>query len=360
MATTPAPVITHSPAHTRQYIGSPGIVVLPDGTYLVSHDYFGLGTNNDTTCVYASIDHGITWEKRAELQGQWWSTLFFHHDALYFIGTTKEYGACVIRQSTDGGRTWSSPVDAEHGLLLSDAMYHCAPVPVLSHNGRLWRAMEEYTGPQWGSFKAFIMSVDENADLLNAANWRCTNRIGVSADWLDGHVGGILEGNALLTPRGVVADLLRVHHPDYHERAALMTVSPDGSTLSFDSVHEFLPLPGGSKKFTIRFDEISRRYWALLNPAPADPIPGLRPNEVRNTLVLASSADLRQWRQHRVLLQHPDVETVGFQYVDWVFYGDDILAAVRASCPEADGTPAHNYHDANYLLFLRVPGFRGT
>jgi hypothetical protein len=33
-------------------------------------------------------------------------------------------------------------------------MYHCAPVPVITHNGRLWRAMEEYTGPKWGAFKA--------------------------------------------------------------------------------------------------------------------------------------------------------------------------------------------------------------
>lgn len=355
----PAAIVTHSPAHTKQYIGSPALAVLPDGTYVASHDLFGPGSTRDTTCVYASADGGASWMQRAVIRGQWWSTLFAHRGVLYLMGTTKEYGACVIRRSRDGGFTWSDPSDAEHGLLLPDAMYHCAPVPVLSHNGRLWRAMEEYTGPKWGSFKAFLMSVDEDADLLNAAQWRCTNRIGVSADWLDGKVGGILEGNAVLTPAGSVADVLRVHHLDWRERAALMTASPDGRTLSFDPASGFLPMPGGSKKFTIRYDDVSRRYWALLNPAPAAPNVGLRPDMVRNTLVLASSPDLRAWDIRRTLLDHPDVVNVGFQYVDWLFNGADILAAVRTAYPEPDGTPAHRAHDANYLCFLRVPEFRG-
>jgi hypothetical protein len=355
----PLPVIAHSPARTRQYIGSPGIAALPDGTLLASHDLFGPGSTRDTTHVYASTDDGSSWALRAAIHGQWWSTLFTHRGALYLMGTTREYGACVIRRSTDGGFTWSTPADAAHGLLLADAMYHCAPVPLLAHNGRLWRGMEEYTGPKWGSFKAFLMSIDEDADLLNAAYWRCTNRIGVSADWLDGCVGGILEGNALLTPDGEVADVLRVHHPGWHEQAALMTVSADGGTLCFDPAAGFLPLPGGAKKFTIRWDAPSRRYWALLNPAPADPIPGLRPDQVRNQLVLASSPDLLAWHTHRTLLSHPDAARVGFQYVDWLFDGADILAAVRTAYPEPDGTPAHNAHDANYLCFLRVPDFRG-
>src|SRR5262249_31054598 len=66
----PGVVINHSPAASRQYIGSPSIAVLPGGEYVVSHDYFGPGSTRDRTLVFASGDKGQTWGKRAEIQGQ--------------------------------------------------------------------------------------------------------------------------------------------------------------------------------------------------------------------------------------------------------------------------------------------------
>jgi predicted neuraminidase len=57
----------------------------------------------------------------------------------------------------------------------------------------------------------------------------------------------------------------------------------------------------------------------------------------------------------RVLLQHPDTKAHGFQYVDWLFEGDDIIAVCRTAW---DG--AHNAHDANHLTFHRIADFRGT
>ncbi len=359
VAHPPGVVVAHSPAASRQHIGSPGLAVLSTGEYVASHDYFGPGSTNNVTRVYASSDRGETWSERATIRGQWWSTLFEHRQALYLFGTTKENGHCVIRRSTDGGRTWTEPGDGEIGLLHADAMYHCAPVPVVLHAGRVWRAMEEFIGPKWGAFRAFVMSAPEDADLLKASSWTSTNRIAPERSWLDGRVGGVLEGNVVLAPDGTLVNMLRVHQPSFDEVAAMMHVSADGTQLSFDPERDFVPMPGASKKFTIRYDAQTSRYWTLANYVPPEyRQPARRPDLTRNTLALLCSADLTNWDVAQVILQDPDTVTVGFQYPDWRFDGEDIVALARTAFPEPDGTTAHNAHDANWLTFHRIEGFR--
>ena len=93
----PGVVLAHSPASSGEYIGSPSVVVLEDGTYLASHDFFGPGTNFDRYAIYRSDDQGVTWSHVTDMIGQWWSTLFTHRGDLYTIGTTREYGYAVIR-----------------------------------------------------------------------------------------------------------------------------------------------------------------------------------------------------------------------------------------------------------------------
>src|SRR6185369_3674791 len=99
VSTPPGIVIDHSGASTRQYVGSPSIAILPDGSYVASHDWFGPGSTYDRMVVFRSRDKGQTWKHLAEIQGQWWSTLFAHRGALYLIGTTRENGHTVIRRS---------------------------------------------------------------------------------------------------------------------------------------------------------------------------------------------------------------------------------------------------------------------
>lgn len=337
----PGVVIDHQPAATRQYIGSPSIAILPDGAYVASHDYFGPGSTQSTSAVsriFRSTDRGKTWRQTAEMRDQFWSNLFVHRGRLYLMGTTFEYGRVVIRASRDGGLTWS---DASY--LTDEPNYHTAPVPIAVHGGRLWRAMEYHPPGPWGFFEALLLSAPVKSDLLDPKSWRSTERLRYPVDAAFGKHW--LEGNAVVAPDGKLLNILRV---DNVEKAALVRVHDNN--LEFLGLTDF---PGGAKKFTIRYDRKSRRYWALANPAPGVE----KPASVRNTLSLVSSPDLRAWRVERVIVSNPDAMKHGFQYVDWQVDGKDLAAVVRVAFDDDSGG-ANNFHDANYLIFMRVPDFR--
>ncbi|MHC4621145.1 MAG: sialidase family protein, partial [Planctomycetota bacterium] len=137
----PGVVIDYLPSRLKSYVGSPSIAVLPDGRYAASHDIFGDGPRRGRTCIFESADSGRTWKPLVHLVGQYWSTLFVHRGRLYIMGTSRKHGDIVIRRSTDGGKTWTNPKDEKTGLL-AEGRFHCAPVPVVVHKGRIWRAFE--------------------------------------------------------------------------------------------------------------------------------------------------------------------------------------------------------------------------
>jgi len=341
-------VIDHSPAKTRSYIGSPSIAVLPNGHYIASHDFFGPGTNNNLTVVFRSEDAGRTWQKLTDLIGQWWSTLFTHRGMLYIIGTSRQNGHAVIRLSIDGGLTWTTPKDSDTGLLLSDGDYHCAPVPVVVHNGRIWRAMEDRNPPEgWGTnFRSFVMSAPVDADLLKADSWTISNRLRFDQTW-PGRAW--LEGNIVITPQSKLVNILRVECEDA-EKAAIVRISEDGKSISFDPEKDFIDFFGGSNKFTIRYDRVTNRYWSLVNKQT-------NPKAYRNILALVSSANLRNWKVESIILSHLDSEKHAFQYIDWLFENEDIIAVSRTAYDDGLGG-AHRAHDANYLTFHRIRNFR--
>ena len=58
-----------------------------------------------------------------------------------------------------------------------------------------------------------------------------------------------------------------------------------------------------------------------------------------------------------IVLYHPDVSKHGFQYLDWLFEGDDMIVASRTAWGEG-ASAAPRQHDANYLTFHRLKDFR--
>jgi hypothetical protein len=136
----------------------------------------------------------------------------------------------------------------------------------------------------------------------------------------------------------------------------------------------FVDFPGGITRFTIRFDVVSQKYWTLCNYIPrAFRNSAYNAEQFRGILVLASSPDLKDWSVERLVMAdwriYSDDPTIvasafdgnatdyGFQYADWEFDGDDIVATVRTGfCDDLGGS--NNSHDANYYLFRRVDDFR--
>jgi hypothetical protein len=358
----PGIVVDYIPASTGIYLGSPSICLLPNGDYVAKHDYFGPSSTEHqraVTTIFTSNNKGKSWTKVSEINGQFWSNLFVHKDILYIMGAWKHHGNLIIRCSPDGGKSWSEPNDSKHGLL-REGEYHTAPMPIISHNGRLWRGVEyaKSTYSVWGKrYSAMMFSVPEDADLLDADSWTETNYLPWDSTYLDGKFCAWLEGNAVVTPEGKIVDLLRVDNSETgRDMAAFVNISDDGLTASFDPSTGFIDFVGGAKKFSIRYDEKSKRYWTIANMI-TDNFKTMRAAAVRNTLVLESSADLKNWTVHKVLLHHPDVKKHGFQYIDWQFDGKDIIFLSRTAYDDEYGG-AHNYHDANYLTFHRINKFR--
>jgi len=371
-------VVAYSPAETAIYVGSPSLALLQDGGIVASHDFFGPKSPKDSfgrenaTRIYRSDDGGKTWIQLASVENAFWSSLFVHHGALYLLGCSAQFGDIVIRRSDDGGRTWTDPKDGYSGLLFRGGQgdnppnYHCAPVPVLDHRGRLWRAFEDNVRIELRRFQALVISADADADLLRASSWRMTNRLPYDPDTDPPDFGrgspvkkhreaGWLEGNAVPAPSGEVWNILRVNSAPVANKAAITKVSEDGENLSFKPATGFIDFPGGMSKFTIRHDHESRRYWTLTNE-----VFNRRNPWQRNVLVLASSEDLTQWARRCVLLHvHEDENLVGhqckigFQYADWLLDGDDLIFLVRTAY-----NGANSFHNANYITFHRLSNFR--
>jgi len=366
----PGVVIAHSPAASEVFVGSPGLAVLDDGAYLAKWDEFGPKSTewvSAVTHVHRSDDRGQTWRHVARIDGLFWSSLFVHNGAAYLLGTEHHHGRIMIRRSDDGGRTWTHPADTDHGLLTPEGEYHTAPMPVIVHDGRLWRAMEDASGgDKWGErYLAMMMSAPVDADLLKRDSWTFSNALARKPEWLGGEhpFRAWLEGNAVVDPVGKVVNVLRV---DFHPggKAAIVRVSDDGKTVSFDPAADFIDFPGGAKKFTIRYDEKTKRYWSLSNyVTPKDAAAGRRASTVRNTLALVSSPDLVTWQVRCIVLHDPDsgdhasYGKRGFQYVDWLFDGADLIAASRTAADDGLGGPKRS-HDANFLTFHRFRNFR--
>lgn len=361
-AEVPGVVISHLPKSGGCYVGSPSIAVAPDGDYVASHDLFGenapLTSRGRTTYIFRSTDRGATWTRTAVIDGLFWANLFFLNDTLYALGVASGHGNIVIMKSTDHGYTWTTPADRNSGLLFVGA-YHTAPTPVVIGKCRIWRAMENADAIASDlpiRYGALMISADLDKDLLRADSWTMTNTLPADQQHLGGEMRGWLEGNAVVGPDGDILDIMRVHvWPGTPEQAAILHVSDDGREISF-SESDYVPFAGGAKKFTIRYDARSGRYWTLANDVLPD-FASEYPASVRNSLTLMSSADLREWTMHKQVLYHPEVKKHAFQYADWVVHGEDIVFVSRTAFDDEEGGAA-SAHDANYLTFHRIPSFR--
>ena len=318
-----------------QYLCSPSILRLPEGTLLASMDvYEGAGPQN-LTLLFESRDRGAHWHYLTELFPCFWGKLFWHQNKIYMLGASREYGDLIIGCSDDGGKTWSDPVVLLRG---SSSTYengnHRAPVVILKSHGRLW------TGTEYGSwaknkFSASMLSIALEEDPMAAENWRFTDFVdtqGALADTEENSPGGI-EGNAVELPDGRVVDIMR-----YAPNKALMLEVNWEEPEKAMHYCRVIPCPFGHTKFEIQ--RLGNVYYAIANQAPG-----------RNVLALYESADGVNWEKKRDLINHAecDIQKAGFQYPSFCFDGNEILYLSRTAW-----NYANNFHDSNYITFHKT------
>jgi len=317
-----------------KYLCSPSLVKLPSGALLASMDLFAGAHAQNLTVICRSDDGGNTWHYFTELFPCFWGKLFVHHEKLYMLGVSREYGDLLIGCSEDEGKTWSMPTVLARGACFSNENgIHRAPCVVLQSDGRLWTAVE-YGSWSKNKFSNALYSVDENADLLNAANWVSTGFLPHNRNWENAcNVIGAIEGNAVKAPNGDIINFLRYAT----NKALLLKTNPENpEEISFYKVIDF---PMAHTKFEI-IQHKNGTYYAVGNRLP-----------LRNILSLYQSFDLEKWEFVKDILNYESYDTgkTAFQYPSFLIDGDEVLILSRTGF-----NGAANFHDSNYITFHKT------
>ena len=310
-------------AFSGRYLCSPSLLRHPDGYLLASMDLYESKSPQNLTLIFRSDDEGESWHYVSELMPCFWGKLFLHRGDLYMLSCSTEYGDLLLGRSTDGGKTFSSPVTLLRGSngKGGNTGVHKNPQNVFSHRGRIYETLE------WGAWAdkrlchaAMVMSCKEDDDLLIPENWSFTEPLPFAHFAKELEELPIptmtIEGTLVLSPEGKLLNVMRFG--SYHRVIAYeVNLEDPEAPLTYSHCIEF---PANYSKFMIKYDERSGRYYSVATRTCS-------PEEAkhRNLLSLLSSVDLRHWEVVCDLLdrRESDPGQVGFQYVDFEFAGED-------------------------------------
>ena len=165
-----------------------------------------------------------------------------------------------------------------------------------------------------------------------------------------------MEGNLLTGPDGKIYNVMRIESQPAAGYAAILELTADGRTyLPVERCGSLLHFPTSVSKFVIRRDGRTGKYVSLTS---LKTIPDF--GDQRSILALVWSQDLFNWQIAEILLTDREMMNPvcsayahSFQYVDFVFDGEDIIMAVR----EAAGR-TNIWHDGTHIAFYRIARFR--
>lgn len=336
-----------------RYLCSPSLVRLPDGTLLASMDVYAHAHPQNLTLIFRSEDNGATWHHLSELMPCFWGTLFWHRDALYMLSCSTEYGDLLIGHSDDGGKTFSPPVALLRGSNGKNGSngVHRNPQNILHHNGRLYASLE------WGSWAnktyghaAMMMSCDENADLLDPTAWHFTPpmKFDIFSPELEGlpQNAMTIEGTPVLAPDGRLLNVMRFGKYQKALCYEINLTDPD-APLAYGGCIDY---PANYSKFIIKNDPVTGDYYSI-----GTRVYDSEHTSARDLLSLLRSHDLVHWEVVCDLFDYRGIDQkhIGFQYVNFLIEGDDIIYLCRTAL-----NGAHSYHDSNYSTFHRIKSFR--
>ncbi len=333
-------------AFSGHYLCSPSILRLKSGRLLASMDIYANDSPQNLTLIYRSDNDGRDWHYLTELFPCFWGKLFYSGNTLYMLCVSREYGDVLIGCSDDEGENWTMPVVLFRGASFSqECGLHRAPMPIEISHGRVM------TDVQYGAWAKHIMcdavlSAPTGSDLLDPNNWVCSGFFNPQkhADVMfPGVIGGI-EGNIVTAPDGTVYDILRYADG----KSLLLRFNPDEPEREPEFAG-YIDFPATTSKVDILFDIKSGLYISLVSYNLSEP------KTLRNLLSLIYSADLREWKPAKHIIDYRDADRqkVAFQYIDFFIDGDDILFQSRTAF-----NGAKSFHDNNYSTFHRIPDFR--
>ena len=340
------------------YLCDPFIVQTSTGRLLVSMSLYNNTKNQNLTMIYKSNDQGETWQYLCELMPCFWGRMFCHKNRIYMLSISNEYGHAILGYSEDDGEHWSQPIILFPGAsnYSKEPGMHTSPGRVCRHKGRIWMGME-YGNWGLGFHDSTVISVPEDADLMNGENWRMSELLRFNKDWEGARKDGPLnyiEGNAIVGPDGVLYNILRNNNNDGRllgnlGKATILKVDDDNPEKKQEFVAN-ISFNGGTTKFVIDLDEKTGIYYSIVNRV-TDPSSVSQ----RNIASFAVSKDLRKWKIVKDLINSSDEapEETGYQYIIHIPLGDDLLFVSRTACNHA-----HNFHDSNCITFHREKNFR--
>jgi hypothetical protein len=277
--------------------------------------------------------------------------MFEYGGPIFMLGNTHEYGDLVLYEAYDGGADWTKVCTVMPGGNKHTGGPHKSAMPVVSHKGRIWTSLE-YGSWELGGHGFGVLSA--SGDIRKNENWTVSGFTSYNPEWPgvpEAQSSGCIEGNIVLCPDGRLIDFLRYGISDAKLgfRTALYTVvdtENPGNAPEYGGTVDFY---GSHTKFCIKFDRETGRYWTISNKADSKK-PGRR-----NELILMSSKDVMNWKIEQTLLDYEhngwseDYKQAGFQYVDFIFNGDEIEYVSRTAL-----NGALNYHDSNCITFHKV------
>jgi len=347
-----ATVINYLHPEDKQYdfsgncLCSPSLVRLSSGRLIAGMDVFAGKNGQNTTLLYSSEDNGASWNYLTDLHPFYWANMFTHKGALYALGQTQEYGDLYIVRSDDEGESWSDPT-----LLFYGSSWCCkgggiqhTPMQLTSFNGRL------YTGFEYGNWGLpeghlpGIISVPEDADLMDSASWSFSEVLPYEGKWKtdDGGVkGNSIEGNLVVGPDGVLYDILR-HKVGLWLKLRVNTNDPDAAP-EYVAIEE---APVSTSMF--RLFPYKGKYLLITNRKTEETASVYGETPYRNVLSAFISDDLQSFRLIKDIVDFRNANPglYGFQYPCFITEEDGVRLTVRAAFNGAE-----NYHNANYSLY---------
>ncbi len=327
------------------FLCSPSIVRLDNGRIIASMDLFGPEMPQNLTLLFYSDDNGNDWHYLNDLYPFYWGSLFVHHGVLYILGLTMEYGNLQIAASYDGGVSWTAPTTIFYGsnILCRYGGVHRAPMHFTAFNGRLYTSME-YGCWRAGSHLPTVLSIDDNADLLQAENWVCAPFLPFEGKWKTAaeKQGDTMEGN-ITVYNGEIYNIMR------WKTGELLQLKADKNDpekqLSFDCIT-------GAPVSNSMFRVIPHKdYFLLVTNRKTEIAARIPVGSYRNVLSIYKTYDFKDFTFVKDVInaEQEDAGKVGFQYPSFIKEEDTLYLAIRSAFNNAD-----NFHNSNHILFYKT------